>query len=242
MLAHALLERLARRPPPPPPWSAAGAGLGALAIAAAAAGAGAVAAAVMVGRDPLLATAVFLLSVQVATALAVWAAARRHTASVATALGFVAPPRPLATFLAAMAGMLAVLVPYNLAIWSVAREAMLADLKPFAGMIHSPYGWLFAIVVGIGAPISEELLFRGFLLPAIARSRLGWIGAALLTTAIWTCLHLGYSLWGLAEVFAIGLYLSWLVWWSGSLWIPIACHMTYNLSLLTLLMVVVWPA
>ena len=242
MLARTLIERLAARPAaPPPPWTPAQAGLGGLAVAAAAAAAGGLAATLVHGRDPLLATAVTLLALQLATVAAVVIAARVHTPAALSALRLAWPRRPLAVYMLSMAGMLAVLVPYDLAIWSVARDAMLADLKPFAGMIRSPHGWLFVLVVGVGAPLSEELLFRGYLLPALARSRLGWIGATLLTCAIWTLLHLGYSAWGLAEVFAIGLYFSFLLWRTGSLWIPIACHMTYNLGLLALLLVALLP-
>lgn len=89
--------------------------------------------------------------------------------------------------------------------------------------------WLLALLVaGIGAPLWEELLFRGFLLSALAQTRLGFAGGALVSTVVWTALHAGYSLVGIAEVFLIGLFLSWLLWRTGSLRVPIFCHALYN--------------
>ena len=55
---------------------------------------------------------------------------------------------------------------------------MFTDLRPFVGFMTGP-DWLLALlVVGIGAPLSEELLFRGFLLSALAGTRFGFLGAA----------------------------------------------------------------
>ena len=59
---------------------------------------------------------------------------------------------------------------------------MYADLRPFVQLFGER--WVLALlVVGIGAPLSEELLFRGFLLSALAGSRVGFWGGALITTA-----------------------------------------------------------
>ena len=55
---------------------------------------------------------------------------------------------------------------------------MYADLRPFVRHAQRAEWVLALLVVGIGAPLSEELLFRGFLLSALARSRLGFAGAA----------------------------------------------------------------
>jgi hypothetical protein len=71
-------------------------------------------------------------------------------------------------------------------------------------------------------------LFRGFLLSALARSQLGFAGGTIITTTWWTLLHWGYSAAGIVEVFLIGLFLSWLLWRTGSLRVPIFCHALYN--------------
>ena len=103
--------------------------------------------------------------------------------------------------------------------------------------------WVLALlVVGLGAPLSEELLFRGFLLSALARSRLGFAGAAVVTTILWTALHAGYSIAGLVEVSLIGLFFSWLLWRTGSLRVPIFCHALYNTLIVVALRHVPLPA
>jgi CAAX protease family protein len=113
-------------------------------------------------------------------------------------------------------------------------QDMYADLRPIVQLFGEQ--WVLALlVVGVGAPLSEELLFRGFLLSALARSRLGFAGAALVTTTLWTALHAGYSLAGIVEVFTIGLFFSWLLWRTGSLRVPIFCHALYN-SLIVLVL------
>ena len=57
-------------------------------------------------------------------------------------------------------------------------QDMYADLRPFVQLFR-PSEWLLALlVVGIGAPLSEELLFRGFLLSALAQLAVGLLAAA----------------------------------------------------------------
>jgi membrane protease YdiL (CAAX protease family) len=48
-------------------------------------------------------------------------------------------------------------------------------------------------------------------------------------------LHAGYSAVGLVEVFSIGLIFSWLLWRTGSLWVPIFCHAVYNILVVLVL-------
>jgi len=118
---------------------------------------------------------------------------------------------------------------------------MFTDLRPFVGFMTGS-DWLLALlVVGIGAPLSEELLFRGFLLSALAKTRLGFAGAALISTTLWTALHAGYSLVGIVEVFTIGLFFSWMLWRTGSLRVPIFCHALYNSLIVCMLRFVALP-
>ena len=135
---------------------------------------------------------------------------------------------PLRTLLIGLAGMALLLVPYNLVIYLLWPESFAHDLRPFADLARSPMVWLGGVVVAIGAPLSEELTFRGFLLPALAKARHGFTGAALITTVGWTALHIGYSMTGLIEVFLIGLYFCWLMWRFSNLWLTIALHALYN--------------
>ena len=177
---------------------------------------------------------VALLVMQVVTILLIVLAAGawRGRPRIVLALG---PVPVVRAFAAAFAGLLALVLPYNAVVWLVAPDILLADLAPFREQIASPAAPLLFVAVAIGAPVSEELVFRGFLQSALAPSRLGFWGAALVTTILWTALHAGYSLVGLAEVALVGLYLALLLAWSGSLWLPLVVHATYNAILFALM-------
>jgi uncharacterized protein len=168
--------------------------------------------------------------------LAGWFGGRRSVV-----LRLARPLPSVGTLCATFALMLLVLLPYNAAVMALAREAVEQDLRPFASLLRSELGWLFALVIGLGAPFAEELLFRGFLLGALSRTYLGFFGAALVTTLAWTALHAGYSGFGLLEVFIAGLFFCWVLWRTGSLWAPIFCHTLYNSSILVLLWLVPPP-
>jgi membrane protease YdiL (CAAX protease family) len=74
------------------------------------------------------------------------------------------------------------------------------------------------------------LTFRGFLLSALAKTRLGFWPAATISAALWTALHAGYSYAGLASVFAGGMALSWLMWRTGSLRAVVVAHAVANVA------------
>ncbi len=151
-------------------------------------------------------------------------------------------PATVPMFLAGLAGMALILVPYNLAIYTLWPKDFTTDLRPFADLAKSDAAWIAALVVAIGAPLSEEILFRGFLLPALARSpAFGFWGAALFSTLGWTLMHWGYSAVGLVEVFVVGIYFCWLMWRYGSLWLAIALHAFYNAAQFIVLTQVTLP-
>ena len=170
-------------------------------------------------------------------ALTVWAVGwlgdRR---AKALALG---PPAqgPMAYVLAFLA-MLAVFGALSAAMWFHNPDRVAGDLMAYAGLVRSDAWWLAALVIVLGAPVMEEVVFRGFLFPALARGRMGVAGAAVTTTAAWTALHAGYSLMGLVEVFLVGLYFVWVLLKTGSLRVPIFCHAAYNFSALLVLLAV----
>lgn len=89
----------------------------------------------------------------------------------------------------------------------------------------------FGILV---APVMEEIVFRGFLYPALAR----WTGAALsvvITAGGFTALHgqqLGYSWAPLLLIFVVGAVLTLTRAVTGSVAACVIVHMTYNFALL----------
>jgi CAAX protease family protein len=89
--------------------------------------------------------------------------------------------------------------------------------------------WLSVLVLAIGAPLTEEFMYRGFLLSALAKCRVGFWGAAIITDAAWTAMHGFYQPWtALPAIFVLGLLVSFLLWRTGSLWACIFAHMTVN--------------
>ena len=106
------------------------------------------------------------------------------------------------------------------------------DLRLFKKLVGSADLSLPFLVLCIGAPLSEELLFRGYLFGRLSKSSLGPIWAALLTSFGWTLLHWGYSTVGMIEVFIAGLLFTWALWRTGSLWVPLCLHAIYNAAVL----------
>ena len=171
--------------------------------------------------------ATWLLGMQTAIILLVLGAAGMFGGNRADVLA-LNRSTPARLFVAAIIVMLAAQVIYNAIVLPFARQTVVEDVRPLLEPLQSDAFWLFALAIVVGAPLSEELLFRGFLLSALAQSRLGYFGAALLTTLAWTVLHAGYSGLGLVEVFLAGLLFSWLLWRTGNLWVPLVCHAFYN--------------
>ena len=88
--------------------------------------------------------------------------------------------------------------------------------------------WLAFPAVAIGAPLAEELVFRGQLFAALSRSRAGYSGATLITSALWSVLHMTEPWLAVGIIFMMGLALGALLIRFGSLWVTIACHGIWN--------------
>jgi membrane protease YdiL (CAAX protease family) len=85
----------------------------------------------------------------------------------------------------------------------------------------------FAIIVA--APIFEEVVFRGFMFRGIQASGLGNGGAIVITAFAWAAMHIQYDAYGLATVFALGIFLGLTRAVTGSLYLTTAMHMVTNL-------------
>jgi uncharacterized protein len=88
-------------------------------------------------------------------------------------------------------------------------------------------GWrgvLFAAVI-VGAPIAEEIVFRGYVLPALA-GRLGIARAVVGQALLFSLIHLDPI--GFVPRFLLGLVFGWMVILSGSLWSSIFAHALNN--------------
>jgi uncharacterized protein len=90
--------------------------------------------------------------------------------------------------------------------------------------------WLLILAFCVAAPISEECFARGFLYRGWSHTRLGPIGAIILSSLVWTGLHLQYDLYFFGEVFTLGLWFGYLRYRSGSTWLTIVLHGLNNLG------------
>ena len=90
--------------------------------------------------------------------------------------------------------------------------------------------WLLVVAFCIAAPVSEELFARGFLYRGWSESFLGPAGAILLSSVVWTSLHLQYDWFFFGEVFSIGLLLGYLRYRYQSTWLTIFLHGLNNLA------------
>jgi hypothetical protein len=87
---------------------------------------------------------------------------------------------------------------------------------------------LFWISVVVFAPVFEEPFVRGFLFEGFRNSRMGLAGAVILTSLVWTALHVGYGLYSLGAIFIFGIILGLVRYKTGSLWSTVLMHAFYN--------------
>ena len=90
--------------------------------------------------------------------------------------------------------------------------------------------WLLVLAFCVAAPITEELFARGFLYRGWSESFLGVPGAILVSSIVWTGLHLQYDWFFFGEVFCIGLWFGYIRYRSQSTWLTIVLHALNNLA------------
>jgi membrane protease YdiL (CAAX protease family) len=92
--------------------------------------------------------------------------------------------------------------------------------------LHTPLGLVALIlVVGLAAPLGEEIFFRGFAHRAL-RQRLGLAAGSIASAGLFAVIHV--SPVGLVPIFLIGLLLAYLYERTGSLAAPVALHAVNN--------------
>jgi len=89
-----------------------------------------------------------------------------------------------------------------------------------------PLLWFALIVAG---PLNEEILFRGFMFKGIESSRLGPVGAIIITSLAWSIIHIQYDLYGISCVFLGGFLLGFMRFKSNSIYPSIAVHAFQNI-------------
>lgn len=108
--------------------------------------------------------------------------------------------------------------PFMVKVYETAREA------------GAPAILLLLIAAVIAAPIGEEIMFRGFLFRGWSGSMLGIPGTIVLTSAIWSAIHVQYDWYGIAQVFCLGLLFGWVRARSGSTLLTMMMHSVCNIA------------
>jgi membrane protease YdiL (CAAX protease family) len=88
------------------------------------------------------------------------------------------------------------------------------------------------LVVFTVAAAAEELIFRGYLLQALAEGSRRWLAAVLLSLGF-AVVHLGnpdITVVGIANIFLVGLVIAILYFQTLRLWLPIGYHLSWNLA------------
>jgi uncharacterized protein len=116
---------------------------------------------------------------------------------------------------------------YETATWfagHTAGEKFMINIYQTAGFV--PLLWL---TLAVEAPLFEEIFFRGFMFQGIQQSRLGGVGATLLTSLAWTVVHVQYDVYDLAFIFGLGIVLGIARARYGSVYLTMAMHALVNL-------------
>jgi membrane protease YdiL (CAAX protease family) len=95
-------------------------------------------------------------------------------------------------------------------------------------LANEPLFWVAWPSVIIGAPLAEEVIFRGQIFAALAQSRFGALGATVVTSVGWALLHATEPWLMILFIFVMGLALGWLLIRFGSVWVTIVCHAVWN--------------
>jgi HAD superfamily hydrolase (TIGR01509 family) len=88
---------------------------------------------------------------------------------------------------------------------------------------------LFWLAVVVGAPLAEELFFRGFVFKGLLHSFLGGTGAVLVTAGMWASIHLQYDWYGTTILFLTGLLLGYARLKTNSVYPSLLMHALMNL-------------
>jgi uncharacterized protein len=94
---------------------------------------------------------------------------------------------------------------------------------------------LFVFIACIIGPITEEIFFRGLLYPVI-KKRVGAVLAAVVSSALFACLHFNIPL--VLSIFVLGLLFSYLYERTGSLVSSITVHILHNSLMVTIVLLI----
>lgn len=172
--------------------------------------------------------AFYLIVFQAVTVALVFVASRRFGTAEAPLLRFEMPRAGATTLAVAALVQISVAMLYAKFVYSMDPQAFGHDLGLFAELMKSRTWWLLLIAAGIGAPLAEECLFRGFLYGTLKRTPFATSGATVITSVLWALLHASYSPYGLIAIGLTGFYFAYLREKTGTVLTSMVCHGAYN--------------
>lgn len=103
-----------------------------------------------------------------------------------------------------------------------AREA----IKVVIGAHNIPSLLVALMIVGVMAGLSEELFFRGALQRILSTGRLNIHVAIWLSAILFSALHM--QIYGFVPRMLLGAFFGYMLYWTGSLWLPVMLHVLNN--------------
>ena len=163
-----------------------------------------------------------------ATLLVLWLATRLARRSFVAYLGLRKPLLKDIMFgIVASAALLVLLdVTAYFAGYPLSPEFALASMRTArdSGLI-----WLVLLGFCIGAPVTEEFIFRGFVYRGWSTTFLRPAGAIVLSSALFAIIHQQYEWFYIFGIFFIGALFGYLRYRSHSTWVTVITHAFYNL-------------
>ena len=159
-------------------------------------------------------------------------AVRRARQPLTEYLGLVRRPH-VREVMFCLASVTVLLIAFDLLSWTIGHDLV----PPFMVKVYQaardagPSALLLLLIAAVvAAPIGEEIMFRGFLFRGWATSPLGVTATIVVTSAVWAGIHVQYDIYGIVQVFCLGLLFGWVRARSGSTLLTIMMHAVCNIA------------
>ena len=164
-----------------------------------------------------------------AVMLAIWIATRLAGARFGDYLGLRWPT--WREFFLGLLALIALVCAWDLLATAIGREVTASFMVEVLKSAEADNAlWLLLLSFCVAAPLTEEFFARGFLYRGWSESFLRPVGAIVLSSLVWTAMHLQYDWFFFGEIMSIGLLFGYLRYRTGSTWLTIILHGLNNLA------------
>ena len=125
------------------------------------------------------------------------------------------------------------LLSWVMEMWSIPPEPQVM-MQAFVNSSGTPIGIAAFLFIVLGAPFLEEVLFRGFIQPALVQRWGMWPGIVM-ASVVFGGMH-GTDAWAVLPTFVIGIGAGWLRERTGGLSAPVLLHAVNNLVAVVVMM------